>query len=301
MSDLEDEFQSLVDIGIWPSRNTFAPAEWLSNFTENEMPYARRLLNGFTYFTNDMIKSMFKSNFRAMSKNIISYPNKSLYETDKEEWSIFLDNCYILKVTGEIPSDADSGYIFTRMARDVLGIDEDRLKSVSDIPAIVRDNPKANFIFVDDFVGSGAQFCTFWQHNKFREILDDTQCTFYYIPLICTELGETNIKKYCVGVNIVPSHFLNHKYSAIRDDSYIWQGFEQGGPEFIKNASIRAGISQKNGAVAVNKNGTKDVSWEGFCHLGLTIGFEHGTPDATLPIFYFNENNWKPLIKKEAI
>lgn len=297
----EDDFQQFVDIGVWPSRKSFAPIEWLSNFDDDEKPYALRLLNGFTYFTSDMVKSMFKSNFRAISKNIVSYTNKSSYGKNKIEWESFLDHCYIVKVEGENPSDADSGYIFSRMARDVLGIDENRLKSVSDIKNIVTENSNANFIFVDDFVGSGAQFCKFWNDNDLESISNNNQFTFHYIPLICTEMGARRIKESCIGVNILPSHFLNYKYSALHEESYIWEGFKQGGPNFIKEASMRAGIPDMNGGVSVKPNGEKDVSWDGFCSLGLTIGFEHGTPDATLPIFYHNENNWKPLIIKDNI
>ena len=36
----------------------------------------------------------------------------------------------------------------------------------------------------------------------------------------------------------------------------------------------------------------------GFHDLGLTIAFEHSVPDATLPIFWADGSNWKPLYRR---
>lgn len=306
MNLLEDEFVKLVDIGVWPERKYFSPDDWLDNFTDEEIPYAKRLLKSFIYFSDDMVTQMFKSNFMAISKSIIPNSKKSTYSDTDLEWDNFLENCYIVKVTGEDPSDADSGYIFARMAREVLGIPENRLKKVNEAFEIILSGRKANFVFVDDLVGSGNQFVDFWQNYFdtpycFESLAEDTLCTFHYIPIICTENGKLRIEEECKKVELIASHFVGKEYSALNNDSYIWKGFKAGGPEFVRNASIRAGIPQTNGRVKDNGNGTKEVSWEGFHKLGLVIGFKHGTPDATLPIFYFNKNGWKPLINRDSI
>lgn len=306
MNLLDDEFTKLVDIGVWPERKYFSPNDWLENFTSEELPYAKRLLKSFIYFSDDMITQMFRSNFMAISKSIIPNSKKSNYGFADVEWHNFLDNCYIVKVTGEEPSDADSGYIFTRMARDALGIPENRLKTVSEAFQIISSGINAHFVFVDDFVGSGNQFVDFWQGyfdtpHCFETLAQDTLCTFHYIPIICTEIGKLRIQQDCTRVNLIASHFVGKEYSALHNESYIWKGFQAGGPEFVQSASIRAGISQANGGVQDNGDGTKLVSWEGFHKLGLAIGFKHGTPDATLPIFYFNERGWKPLINRDSL
>lgn len=306
MNLLEDEFVKLVDIGVWPERKYFSPDDWLENFTSEEVPYAKRLLKSFIYFSDDMVTQMFKSNFMAISKSIIPNSKKSTYSNTDLEWSNFLENCYIVKVTGEDPSDADSGYIFARMAREVLGIPENRLKKVNEAFEIISSGREAHFVFVDDLVGSGNQFVDFWQNYFdtpycFESLAEDTLCTFHYIPIICTENGKLRIEQECKKVELIASHFVGKEYSALNNESYIWKGFQAGGPEFVRNASIRAGIPQTNGGATDNGNGTKLVSWEGFHKLGLVIGFKHGTPDATLPIFYFNENGWKPLINRDSI
>ena len=54
--------------------------------------------------------------------------------------------------------------------------------------------------------------------------------------------------------------------------------------DFIYKASMLGGIPE--------------TQWKGFHDLALTVGFEHSVPDATLPIFYWKNNDWKPLIEK---
>src|SRR5947208_14205280 len=41
-------------------------------------------------------------------------------------WRAFVDSVIVTRVTGEIPSDTDSGYTFARKARQLLGIPEER-------------------------------------------------------------------------------------------------------------------------------------------------------------------------------
>jgi hypothetical protein len=57
----------------------------------------------------------------------------------------------------------------------------------------------------------------------------------------------------------------------------------------LKRISERAGYIQENG-------GPDD--WRGFHGLGLTVAFEHGIPDASLPIFFSERNGWKPLMRR---
>jgi hypothetical protein len=38
--------------------------------------------------------------------------------------------------------------------------------------------------------------------------------------------------------------------------------------------------------------------WQGFHKLGLALAFQHCVPDATLPLFYWEHNEWHPLIRR---
>src|SRR5687767_8529033 len=98
-----------------------------------------------------------------------------------------------------------------------------------------------------------------------------TEATFYYCPIICTELGRENISEHCPAVTISPAHFLPPQYSALSEESLIWppqlRSLARG---FLEKASARAGVPLEK--------------WRGFNDLALVMAFEHGVPDATLPI-----------------
>lgn len=296
-----DKWRYMVTTGLWPKRGNFDPNAWISNFQPDELPLALRLLDGFTFFSDELVKQMFRSAFLNISQYVIS--EKNSLKISRNQWSTFVNSLIVVRVTGEIPCDADSGFAFARLARDVLMLDEERILSPeAALDYFVKGNI-SNVVFVDDFVGSGNQFGDTWEREypfgtskvSFKNVqayLGD-KVKFFYCPVICTDLGRTNISARCKGVKIVPAHFYSSRQSALSDDSAIWRDdMRTEGPEFVASVSARIGIPDTGGG---------EDCWRGFHKLGLALAFSHGCPDATLPIFYTQQNGWKPLIKKGAL
>ncbi|MBK3467741.1 phosphoribosyltransferase-like protein [Pseudomonas sp. MF6776] len=296
-----DKWRYMVTTGLWPKRGNFDPKAWISNFLPDELPLALRLLDGFTFFTDELVKQMFRSAFLNISQHVIS--DKNSLQNSRAEWSNFVSSLVVVRVTGEVPRDADSGFAFARLARDVLMLDEERIVSPEIALTYFASGNTANILFVDDFVGSGNQFGDTWerkytigQHKiSFKDVhayLGD-KIKYFYCPVICTELGRSNIAIRCDGVKIVPAHFYTSRQSALSNDSAIWrEDMKTEGPEFVASVSARIGIPDTDGG---------EDCWRGFHKLGLALAFGHGCPDATLPIFYTQQNNWKPLVKKGAL
>jgi len=292
----------MVATGLWPKKANFDPAAWMSNFNISERPLAQRLLEGFTFFSDELVKQMFRSAFLNLSSLIVSH--KDGYESARREWSTFVDSMIVVRVTGEIPSDADSGFAFSRHARDILMLPEERIASPSSALNYLVAGGTGNVLFVDDFVGSGNQFCDTWERIyatssgeiSFKGLSSQSSCnaSFFYCPVICTELGRENIHDRCGSVvRIVPAHFYGSRQSALSADSSIWRDdMRTEGPDFVRHASERAGIPDLDG---------KEGCWRGFYKLGLALAFSHGYPDATLPLFYTDANGWKPLLRKGTL
>lgn len=296
-----EQWKYFVDVGVWPRKVSFSPNEWIKNFSGDEIPLALRLLEGFTYFSEDMVKQLFRSSFVQISKSLVS--SKDDLVKARLEWSRFLDSVYIVRVTGEQPSDADSGYLFARYSRDVLGIPEPQIVSPEQAIAALAAKPDGNIVFVDDFVGSGNQFIDTWnrkyligQHRaSFNDLANyaKDKVGFFYCPVVCTEKGRFNIGQNCPSVSLVTAHYYGAFHSALNADSFIWRDDMKGeGPDFVEKASLRAGIPFLDGA---------EGCWMGFHKLGLALGFSHGWPDATLPLFDFDKNDWRPLLRKGVL
>ena len=195
---------------------------------------------------------------------------------------------------GEDPHPTDSGYLFSRKIRDAINIDVENI--LSPIQALTDKEQFNRFIFVDDFTGSGNQFLDTWnrQHKigedsiSFHTIAHTDNFKFAYCCCISTWKAKKRIEKKAPVVVLSSAHQISELQSATNIDSYIWQGMDPNFAQHIlKKASYRAGYCSE---------GSDENDWRGFHALGLTLAFNHGIPDASLPIFYSVRNNWNPLI-----
>jgi hypothetical protein len=285
-----------AELGIWPRLSKIDPLAWLSNFLPSERLHALYLLNGFLYFSKDLLGQLFVASIQGLTRSVVGH--KASLAQATLDWNTFLSQLLIVRVTGETPSDADSGYIFVRLARDLLGIQEDRITTHEVALSRLLVNPNTPIVFVDDFVGSGQQFVSMWRRPyelsvgllSFLEFAcGSAMSKLFYCPLFMTEQGGAYISSHCPRVILSPAHTLGSRHSVFHSESIIWPDtLRESAGEFLETASQRAGIPDKNGGVG---------DWRGFHKLGLTLAFEHGTPDATLPIFYWSQVGWKPLIR----
>lgn len=285
----------LVEVQMWALRQKLDPRRWLSNFNVSEKEHAVHLLNAFLYFGEVVIDELFIAAFHGLSRVVIK-PESSSYLKIQADWREFFDKAIITHVTGETPSITDSGIAFSRKAKKLLNINEDRILPNEEALLEVIKSPRP-VVFVDDFVGSGNQFIETWTRlvelpnsisTSFEQIANLNTNSFFYTPLICTEYGLNNIKAENIDAFVLPAHIISNRYNVFAPDSLIWTpALQPTASEFIKNASSRAGIN-------VNDDPN---DWMGFHQLGLTIAFADSAPDATLPLFTWDKNGWHPLIK----
>ena len=223
----------------------------------------------------------------------IGCPDKP-YEQSQAHWDHFRHNIIVTYVTGRTPSETDSGYIFARLARQALGIPEGQIMSpVRTLEALISTGPRP-VLFVDDFVGSGNQCVSTWRRKmkltsgtaiSFEKYSAVTDTPIFYCPVVCTETGRRTIAQWCPGLQLCPAHFLSECYSAISDNSIVWpERLRPSARDFLVAASRRAGIRRNN--------------WAGYKNLALTLAFEHCVPNATLPLFYHDQNGWIPLVRR---
>jgi len=143
---LTENWEFFVSVQLWPRSTRFDQHGWLQNFTAEEMPFAIRLLEGFTFFSAEVAEAMFRGAFQNISQLVVQ--NKENYFSASAQWANFVDSLIIVRVEGHRSSDADSGYIFTRHARDLLGIDEHQILSPPQALERLRQAPKGNVVFV---------------------------------------------------------------------------------------------------------------------------------------------------------
>jgi hypothetical protein len=285
-----------VDVQLWPVHAELNYEGWLRNFGPDEMEYAVHLLNAFQYFTDRLINQMFAAAFQRISSHISDPAAPPLVV--QNEWRQFLDEVVVTYVEGEEPSVTDSGYTFARKARQILGLPEHRISGPAEaLLDASRTSTSRHIVFVDDFVGTGDQFVSTWERNytlpgegklSFSQLVARAPINAYYCTVMNAKHGQDRITHAYPDVTLVPAHVLLPQYSAVTGNSYIWPDHLRATAlDFLQQASERAGIPLV---------GPKQ--WKGYKGLGLTIAFSHSVPDATLPLFYWEENGWTPLLRR---
>ena len=252
-----------VNVQLWPLKSQIDPIRWLHNFLPEEMEHAVYLLNSFVYFSESLVRQMFVATVQQLSSRVGAFGTP--IRRAKTAWATFLDSITVTKVSGERPNDSDSGFIFARMARQVEIVRQNQICPPEETMSILLSKRAGRVLFVDDFVGTGNQFCETWKREysingttmSFQRLSNALgTIEFFYCPLLCTEYGLERIHKLCPDIQVVPGHLVPTRYSAVHEDSVIWPShLSKTAPDFLRNASLRAGIPSDK--------------WKGFNDLGL--------------------------------
>jgi hypothetical protein len=187
--------------------------------------------------------------------------------------------------------------------RNSLGIPEKQIVAYSNLYSIL-ENSTTNFpvIFVDDFVGSGAQCDKAWNDNRggsrnytLSEIASTFGHKFVYTPLVVNKMGYDRICNECADLTLIPNHILNDEYNLFKSECICWKGDDD-----LYNKGTQLIIEKSRDLGIPFTNGDKVVDVKGFGEQGLALAFDDdGVPDAIPAIFYWCADNWTPLIKKE--
>lgn len=277
----------MVNVRVWPLRKELDPHRWLSNFKEHEREVAVHILDQFMYFGEELLDAAFLAGFQRISMSLLD-PQHPLGLSKR--WEEFLSSVLVTPVSGELDSIADSGRVFGRKARQVLGLSEDHLLEPDKAAprARLRGRP---LVLVDDFVGTGQQMITMWE-NLGLDAVASSGVPIFYTPALATTYGHRAILDQCKGLTLSPGQLIPSEYSATVENSILWPaGKGQEYLDIVRRASMRAGIPDTNGASVDD--------WQGFHRLGLALAMHGSIPDATLALFRWEGNGWNPLIQRK--
>lgn len=287
----------LTALQAWPFSKINVD-QWLSNFDDRDRPFALHMVSQFIYLNDQLVDAQFLSSFQGLS-NIMQLQWEPFGDAQRR-WNTFLSTCLIVPVQGEHPSPADSGYTFARKARQILRIQENQLVNLDHAIAMIDAGQNLPIVFVDDFVGSGEQFTkTINRVSRHADVIGKSVAHLltvrldqpvYYSNVTMTQKGRDRIAKEFPNVALSSGNVLGPEYSWVSDQSKMW-------PIDRRDDSI--GIIEKySREIGYIDDAGSESDWRGFHCLGLGLAFEHSTPDATLPIFFSDNNGWKPLVTR---
>lgn len=292
MTDLLQKFKFYQDIRLWPKDSDFDYEGWLDNFNNDEQKIALAILDFFIFYPDDIIDQLFRT--------VVGRAGYFFRKYDGS-WcnASFSNNCWYSFIPGEDPNVSDSGYIYTRKVREVLGVPQDRLKTFGQILELLDNATEPqNVILTDDFVGTGNQCDTAWNEQLYedfdkplKKVVEEKGHRVIYVPLIVNERGKYRISGYCKGLGLEYAYELGTEWNLFLPNCPCWSGdsglFREG-ISLIKEKSLSIGIQDDN----------SECSVKGLCGQGLALGFSHGIPDACPGLFFKGAENWVPLKMK---
>jgi len=294
-----DRLSYLVKVGVLGTGLGLDARGWLSNFAAGgeEHAYAVNLLGSFLYLPTPVFEAVFVAAVHALSAEVAAPPDR------RGGWNTFINQMIVTPVQDVRDQPASSGYAHARMAKAILRVPEEQIRFGDEAAERAALEPALPIVFVDDFVGTGEQFVTTW-HKEFLIQKPEVKTTsfatlaaagcgrYYYCPALATPRGLATIAELAPEVTVSPGTILDARHDAFHPESVLWPAeFREGAEEFLRGASERAGIPDDSDSTSY---------WRGYRGQGLAIGFERGTPDATLPIFTWEENGWKPFLRAKA-
>lgn len=277
----------MVNVRVWPLRSELDPRRWLSNFEDKEIEVAVHLLDQFMYFGEELLDASFLAGFQRISMSMLDPIDPAGLRLG---WENFLSSALVTPVQGEDDNVSDSGHVFGRKARQVLGLSEDQLFEPVEAAKIAARTGRP-LVLVDDFVGTGQQMITMWEALRLDEVAR-LGVPIFYAPALATVYGRDAILDCCDGLTLSPGQMIPREYSATATDSILWPvGRAEEFLDIVRRASMRAGIPDTGGLCVDD--------WQGFHRLGLALAMHGSVPDATLPLFRWEGNGWNPLIKRK--
>jgi hypothetical protein len=284
--------ERLIDLSAWPRRK-IEYRGWLDNFEKADRPLAVHMLSRFTYLSNELVDQLFLAAFQGLSNRIGPRADAA---ARRESWLRFCDTAIVVPVMGERPNPSDSGWGFARKARQLLAFPEDRLKSPREAVELLAIGSTSPIVFVDDFVGSGDQFLRTWTHSydtaagaaSFASLAPAGGA--FYCNVLAAARGVERICIYAPTVVIASGNIIPRDHSFAVIGSTMWpKGMALEGARLARKIGRRLGYIKTDGSLR---------DWRGYHRLGLGIAMEDSTPDANLPLFFEEANDWQPLVRR---
>ena len=294
--------EALTQAGMWPSNDPgkVYPKPWLKNFDESELDTAAALIDIFVYFSDQQVSQVLE---RALRRLLQTFGGiEQSLGARRDRILNRLERTLFVPVEGETPNPTDSGNYMCRRARQTLELPDCQVRQ----PATALEqylNHGNTIVFLDDMVGTGNQMLGTWtreyasHHPKsFREAYRHNNRECYYVCLACSNEGRRSLAAES-GIELISAHDLQERDcfdEALRriPDHPLGPRLQPGVEALLSKYAIR---------LKLERYMRKDkYALFGFGHLGLTLGFQHSMPDATLPIYWADASGkWKTFSKRK--
>lgn len=152
---------------------------------------------------------------------------------------------------------------------------------------LVDEREVDTIIFVDDFLGGGTQFEKFFKRWDFVSRIPAAK--MLYAPVTAHQKGLDHLTGLWPQVDLICGERLNDSHGFFSDD--VWSRVGHGTVTANDAAMWYENFANARGIVPT-------IGHLGVGSLALTYGFEHSTPNNSLPALWYKSKSWQPLLER---
>jgi uracil phosphoribosyltransferase len=276
----------LVENKVWDSISEESLESWLNNFeSEEEKLLSAYLLDALIFRSSDQIKALLYNAIESVLPNTLIENPWDVLANDRPIDKLTHRNTEryktrIVPVIRDSDPPTKSGPSVARLYRRHVGISDDFMIW----PWMIKKNHQTGvktFVFIDDVLGTGKQFSEFFEKLGV-DCLGGAE--FIYIPLLATVSGIKNVKEKFPFLKVAAVEMIDETYNFFNRPS-------------VRNIFDLQDLYLKVEKNKVNKRLLGKMSL-GYSKLGLTFSYYHSTPNATLPLYWYEDDSFSPLVKR---
>lgn len=308
IDDFQEKIKHLNDV-VWENRVNWVDVKrWSEQFSEassledDEQLHALFLLTHFIYFgqpeIRELLKSVYRDLFRAPLLHSIRKENSNTIDQAflESEFDKRLRKTRFMGVGNPSESGGHLLYYFRQQNAlpKTLFINTHEIfkrESGGSGPTIsLRDPGLTYYVFLDDLCGSGTQARDYSKDLVNPLKAEKPDAKVFYFVLFGTTTGLNAVRQLGCFDKVAAVYELDSTFKSLESSSRIFHPEET---PFLR-AKIRATCEKYGSKVwPAHPLGYKDGQ--------LLIGFNHNTPDNTLPIFWADGGlgeAWTPIFRR---
>lgn len=305
---------------LWDNRVLNPSVEkWLANFSsDKEKFHALYLLSKFMYFgaipMRNLLKSLYRDLYRYPLIECIRKNNDNTLDANfiESQFKMEENKTRFLGVGNPSESGAHLLYFFRQennLSKKLFVYTDEIIDRVGTLEQL--HFPDVNhYVFIDDFCGSGSQATTDGTIKRcvinLKRLSADVKIS--YLMLFATSNGIRTVRDSSLYDKVEAVVELDNTYKCFdaksrlfpqRNDLLCEKDFAQ---EFCYRYGrpLFRSIHQKEGLTGNKLEELSDKTALGWGDCQLLLGFYHNTPDNTLPIIWYDENEieWFPVFRR---
>lgn len=293
--------------------------KWLSNFDDdNERKQALFLLSQFIYFGADQMRNLLKAlyrdlyKYRMIEKIRLQNGNTSDVQFIKSEFDIVQSKTRFLGVGNPSESGAHLLYTFrqeNKIPKTLFINSVDLFKRNAAGSNELKFPDVTEYVFIDDFCGSGQQAERYSKKIVAELKALNKDINVSYLMLFSTKNGKDQVKKN-TDFDVVDAVFeFDDSFKCFDSNSRYFKNPPTGIDQIsAQNMSEKHGKKLYTSIIGLENKSLSQSDCEiyaedhkhGYRGGQLLLGFNHNTPDNTLPIIWYDEDEivWHPIFKR---